>query len=108
VHQIWYRIGFTFLTSAGGLWVPEGPYSPVAKYLLKNTNMNKTVKKKVNFMNSSQNERLSSSCIALSFDGFWFNFMAQYSVFFRVFYSFLNFFLDFQLSSAWVPLKRLN
>jgi hypothetical protein len=32
--------------------------------------MNKTVKKKVNFINSSQNERLSPSSIALSFDEF--------------------------------------
>jgi hypothetical protein len=32
--------------------------------------MNLIVKKKVNFINSSQNEELSSSCIALSFDGF--------------------------------------
>jgi cbb3-type cytochrome oxidase subunit 1 len=32
--------------------------------------MNKIVKKKVNFINSSQNEGLSPSCIALSFDGF--------------------------------------
>jgi hypothetical protein len=32
--------------------------------------MNGTVKKKVNFINSSQNEELSPSGIALSFDGF--------------------------------------
>jgi hypothetical protein len=32
--------------------------------------MNSTVKKKVNFINSTQNEGLSPSCIALSFDGF--------------------------------------
>jgi hypothetical protein len=32
--------------------------------------MDKTVKRKVNFVNSSQNEGLSLSCIALSFDGF--------------------------------------
>jgi hypothetical protein len=32
--------------------------------------MNKTVKKKVNFINSSENEELSPSCIAQSFDGF--------------------------------------
>jgi hypothetical protein len=39
-------------------------------YLLKNTNMNWTVKKKENFINSSQNEGLSPSCISLSFNGF--------------------------------------
>jgi hypothetical protein len=33
-------------------------------------NMNKTIKKKVNLINSSQNEGSSPSCIALSFDGF--------------------------------------
>jgi hypothetical protein len=38
-------------------------------HLLKNTNMNKTLKKKVNFVDSSQNEGLLPSCIALSFDG---------------------------------------
>jgi hypothetical protein len=32
--------------------------------------MNKTVKKKENLINSSQNEGLSPSCIALSFDRF--------------------------------------
>jgi hypothetical protein len=32
--------------------------------------MNSTVKKKVNFIHSTQNEGLSPSCIALSFDGF--------------------------------------
>jgi hypothetical protein len=38
--------------------------------LLKNTNINKAVKKKVHFINSSQNDGLSPSCIALSLDGF--------------------------------------
>jgi hypothetical protein len=38
--------------------------------LLKNTDINKTVQKKIGFINSSQNEGLYPSCIALSFDGF--------------------------------------
>jgi hypothetical protein len=59
--------------------------------------MNKTVKKtKTNFINSSQNEGLSPSHIALSFDGFgsisWHNIWL-----FRFFYSFHIFFSDFQL-----------
>jgi hypothetical protein len=33
-------------------------------------NMNCTVKRKLHFLNSSQNKGLSPSCIALSFDGF--------------------------------------
>jgi hypothetical protein len=59
--------------SAGGLQVPDSLYSPVAKSFgtcLKIENKNLTVKKKVNFMNSSENEGLSPTCIALSFDGF--------------------------------------
>jgi hypothetical protein len=43
--------------------------SKVYRYLLKNMNMNNSVKKKVNFINSSQNKGLSPSFIALSFDG---------------------------------------
>jgi hypothetical protein len=49
--------------------------------------MNNSVKKKVNFINSSQNEGLSPSCIALSFDGFdsisWtvFGFFGSFTVF---------------------------
>jgi hypothetical protein len=65
-------------------------------YLVKHTNMNKTVKKKVNFINSSQNEELSPSCIALSFDGF--GSISWHSIwFFRLLYSVHNFFFDFQL-----------
>jgi hypothetical protein len=54
--------------------------------------MNWTVKIKVNFMNSSQNEGLSPSGIALSFDGFgsisWHSigvFSGSYTVFTIVF-----------------------
>jgi hypothetical protein len=69
--------------------------------------MNKTVKKKVNFINLSQNEGLSPSCRALSFDEFgsilwhniWLFFFGSYTVF--------TFFPpDFQLFSVGVPLKR--
>jgi hypothetical protein len=59
--------------SAGGLLVPEGLYSPVAKYFgtcFKIRIWIELSRKKVNFVNSSQNEGLSPSGIALSFDGF--------------------------------------
>jgi hypothetical protein len=56
--------------SVGGLLVPEGRYSPLAKYFgICFKIRNWTVKKEVN-VNSSQNEGLSPSGIAQSFDGF--------------------------------------
>jgi hypothetical protein len=83
-----------------GFWI-------MIEYLLKNLKMNKTVKEKVNFMNSSQNEGSSPSCIALSFDGF--GSMSWHSVWFsRLFYSFHNLFFGFPIFSAWVPMKRLD
>jgi hypothetical protein len=47
------------LTPAGGLLVPEGLYSPIAKYF--GTCFNIRIRIKVNFINSSQNEGLSPS-----------------------------------------------
>jgi hypothetical protein len=72
----------------------------VFRYLLQNTNMNWTVKKKVHvhviFVNSSQNEGLSSSGIALSFD--WFGSILWHSIcFYPTALSFFTFFLNFQL-----------
>jgi hypothetical protein len=49
---------------------------------------------KVNFINSYQNERLSPSYIALSFDGI--GSISWFFVFYRLFHSFYNF-TDFQL-----------
>jgi hypothetical protein len=58
--------------SAGGLLVPEvcTAQSLNTSVLALNTEMNWTVKKKVNFVNSSQNEGSSPWGITLSFDGF--------------------------------------
>jgi hypothetical protein len=62
----------------------------ILRYLHKNTKMNKTVKKKVNFINASQNEGLSPLCIALSFDGF--GSISWHRIwFFRLLYRFHNF-----------------
>jgi hypothetical protein len=79
VHQNLYRIYHLVLrfnpwveASAGGL--------------------NWTVKKNVNSMNSSQNEGLSPSCIALSFDGF-----GSICGVFRALLQFSHFFPTFQL-----------
>jgi hypothetical protein len=59
------------------------------------------------FLNSSQNKRLSPSCIALSFHGF--GSISWHSIwFFRLFYSFHNFFSGFPTSLACFPLKRLE
>jgi hypothetical protein len=58
--------------------------------------MNKTVKKKVNFMNSYLNEGLSPSCIALSVDRFG-SILCHSIGFYRLFYSFYTLFSDFQL-----------
>jgi hypothetical protein len=52
--------------------------------------MNNSVKKNVNFINSSQNEGLSPSCIALSFDVFGSISWTLFG-FFGLFYSFHNF-----------------
>ena len=50
----------------------------------------------INFINSSRNEGLSPSCIALSFDGF--GSISWHSIwFFRLFTLFTFFFSDFQL-----------
>jgi hypothetical protein len=62
--------------------------------LLKNTNMNKTVKKKVNFINSSQNEGLYPSWIAPSFDGF--GSISWHSIFFSALLQFSQWISDFQ------------
>jgi hypothetical protein len=77
VHQNWYRINFTFNswveTSFGELLVPEGLYSPVAKYFgtcFKIRIWIQLSRKNTNFINSTQNEGLSPSCTALSFDRF--------------------------------------
>jgi hypothetical protein len=52
----------------------------------------KLSRKKVNFINSSENEGLSPSCIALFYDGF--GSLSWHSIwFFRLFYSFHNFLL---------------
>jgi hypothetical protein len=58
-------------------------------------------------MNSSQNKGLSPSCIALSFDGLWLNFMAQYLLgfFFPALIQFLHFFFGFPTFSAWRDLS---
>jgi hypothetical protein len=65
---------------------------------------------KVTFVNSSQNEGLSPSCIALSFDGFGSIFTAFclffWDVFFRVFTV-----LTFRISkfiSAWAPVVEIR
>jgi hypothetical protein len=77
-------------------WWSIAVWSTTAQYLstlilafIKNTNMNKTVKKKVNLINTSQNEGSSPSCLALSFDRFgsisWnstFSALLQFSHFF--------------------------
>jgi hypothetical protein len=60
--------------------------------------------KKVNFINSSQNEGLSPSGITLSFYGFD---STSWHSFFWLFYSFHNL-LGLQTFSAWASLKRLN
>jgi hypothetical protein len=59
--------------------------------------MNNTVKKKVNFINSSENEGLSPSCIALSFDGFGSISWHTIWVFFSALIESSQCFLDFQL-----------
>jgi hypothetical protein len=68
------------------------PFSPIPPHSFLKT----TVKKKSEFINSSQNERLSPSCIALSillsFDGFG-SISWQSICFFRLLYSFHIFFL---------------
>jgi hypothetical protein len=59
--------------SGGGLEVPEVLYSPVAKYFGTCSKIwiwILTVNKKLNCINSCQNEGLSPSGIALPFDGF--------------------------------------
>jgi hypothetical protein len=58
----------------------------------------KTVRKKVHFINSSQNEGLSPSCIAL-FDGFG-SISMQSIWFFRLFY---NFHICFRISNFFGP-----
>jgi hypothetical protein len=74
-------------------------------YLLKNTNMNKTVKKWVNFVNSSQNEGLSPSYIVLSIDGFH---GTVFGFFFGSFTVFIISFFGIPTFLASVPLKRLD
>jgi hypothetical protein len=60
-------------------------------------------------MNSSENEGLSPTCIALSFDGF--GSISWHSVWFfgslKVFTFFFLFGSGFQTFSAWTSLKRL-
>jgi hypothetical protein len=48
------------------LRAPKGLYSPVAKYMFKNTNTIKIIKRERNFINSFENEGLSPSCKALA------------------------------------------
>jgi hypothetical protein len=80
--------------SAGGLQASECLYGPVAKYfdarpvLVKNTNMNRTVKKKVKFINFLMHSSILRRI--------WLNFMVQY-LFIWLLYSFHNSFSDFQL-----------
>jgi hypothetical protein len=75
--------------------------------------MNWTVKKKGNFVNSSQHEGLSFSGIALSFDGFgsischsvWFSTDGSFS--FHIFFRISNFF-DLSISEeTWVVEMRI-
>jgi hypothetical protein len=69
--------------STGELLVPEGLYSPVARYLgtcFEIQIWNELSREKVNFLNSSQNEGLSPSGIALSFN--WFGSISWHSVWF--------------------------
>jgi hypothetical protein len=91
--------------SAGGLLVPEGLYSPVAKYLgiCFKVRMWIELSRKVNFINLFQNEGLSPSCIALPFDGF--GSISWYCVFNRLFHSF-HFFFEFPAFSTWTSLKK--
>jgi hypothetical protein len=73
-----------------------------------NTNMNWTVKEKVNFVNSSQNKGLFPSCMALSFDGFgsiswhsvWFKSDGSFS--FHIFFRISNFFHLKITEETWV------
>ena len=73
------------------------PSSEVLRNLLQNTNISKTVEEKVNFMKSSHNKGLSSTCIALSFNTF--SSISWYSIcfFFQLCYSFHILFPDFKL-----------
>jgi hypothetical protein len=109
LHLLWHGTSvFTvssegpphLVASSGGLLVPEGLYSPVAKYFstwFKIRIWIELSRKNVNFVNSSQNEGLSPSGIALSFDGFvsiswhpvWFSSDSSFN--------FLIFVLGFQL-----------
>jgi hypothetical protein len=74
------------------LLVPEGLYSPIAKYF--GICFKIRIRIKVNFMNSFQNEGLSPSGIALFFDGFgsvlWHSvlFLSDSSFRFHIFFGF--------------------
>jgi hypothetical protein len=97
--------------SAGRQLVAEGLYSPVAKYFgtcFKIRTWSELSKKRVNIVNSSQNEGLSRSGIALSFDGF--SSISWHSVWFSSDGSFRIhiFFSEFPTFSNWASLKGLE
>jgi hypothetical protein len=83
------------------LFVFDNLYSPVANYF--DACLMKTAKKKVNLRNSFQNEGLSPSCIALSFNRFG---SISRTFFFFALMQFSQLFFWFPTFSAWVPLKR--
>jgi hypothetical protein len=68
--------------------------------LLKNTNTNKTVKKKVNFINSPENGWLSASCKALSFE--WLGSISWHSILYSGSVTVLTIAFGFPIFSVWV------
>jgi hypothetical protein len=84
-------------------------------YVMSKKQLNKTVKKKVNFINSSQNEGLSPSGIALSFDGLssiswhsvWFSSDGSFSFHFFFFFWISNFFDLSITEETWVVEMRI-
>jgi hypothetical protein len=113
-HQLTHSLSFWQLIYLCWWTVnPRGSLQPsryVLRYLLKNTNMNRTTeKKKSKFINSSQNEGFISLMHSSILRQIWLNFMAQYlGFFFPALVQFSHFFFGFPTFSAWVPLKRLK
>jgi hypothetical protein len=71
------------------------------------TNTNSTVKRNANFINSSQNDELFPSCIALSFDGF--GSISWYAVCFSALLRFHNLFgIPTFFCFSWESLKGFN
>jgi hypothetical protein len=110
VHQNWYRISYALKPLGRGLcwWTvsPRGSLQLSASVLLENTNMNSTVRKKVNFINSSQNDGLSPSCIALSSDGF--DSISWHSVWFLLVLSQFSHLFGFPTFWTWGSLTWLD